>query len=151
MSCVAPQGSCDPVKDRCCQGPGLMTCRLRPTLAKGDEGTAYVCGKEFPEEHVSKCSAEGQECRTDAHCCQIDSTLQVSCQKAGATKVCKAKMMNTGEASQLCIAEGRGCNPLENGCCQEGPNGEKGLRTCQLKFFEEPGQQGMAYSCAKES
>ena len=129
MSCIAPHGSCDPVKDRCCQGPGLMTCRLRPTLAKGDEGTAYVCGEEFPHELVnSKCAAEGQECRTDDHCCQIDPTLQVSCQKVRAapgktSRVCKAKLSNTGEAMALCISEGGSCNPLENSCCQEGPQG----------------------------
>lgn len=29
-------------------------------------------------------------------------------------------------------------------------SGEKGLRTCQLKFFEKPGEHGMAYSCARE-
>ena len=28
--------------------------------------------------------------------------------------------------------------------------GDKALRTCQLKFFDKPGQHGMAYSCAKE-
>lgn len=29
-------------------------------------------------------------------------------------------------------------------------SGEKGLRTCQLKFFDKPGEHGMAYSCARE-
>jgi len=155
MSCIARQGSCDPVKDRCCQGPGLMTCRLRPTLAKGDEGLAYACGEEFPlEDPNSKCAAEGQECRMDDQCCQIDPTLKVTCQKVGTKQVkqiCKAKLTNTGEASaKLCVSEGGSCNPLENACCQEGPEGEKGLRTCQLKFFDKPGEHGMAYSCARE-
>ncbi|CAL1134056.1 unnamed protein product [Cladocopium goreaui] len=153
--CVAPQGSCGPVQDRCCQGPGLMTCRLRPTMVKGDEGTAYVCGKEFPEEVNPKCAAEGEECGTDDHCCEIDPTLQVGCQKVSVgTKVkhvCKAKLNNAGESMEgLCVAEGSSCNPLENRCCQEGPQGDKALRTCQLKFFDKPGQHGMAYSCAKE-
>jgi len=132
-----------------------MTCRLRPTLAKGDEGLAYACGEEFPlEDPNSKCAAEGQECRMDDQCCQIDPTLKVTCQKVGTKQVkqiCKAKLTNTGEASaKLCVSEGGSCNPLENACCQEGPEGEKGLRTCQLKFFDKPGEHGMAYSCARE-
>lgn len=130
MSCIARQGSCDPVKDRCCQGPGLMTCRLRTTLAKGDEGLAYACGEEFPLEDLnSKCAAEGQECRMDDQCCQVDPTLKVTCQKVGTKQVkqiCKAKLtaLTNGEASaKLCVSEGGSCNPLENACCQEGPEG----------------------------
>ena len=136
-SCIPSEGSCDPVSDRCCQGPGLMTCRLRPSSAKGDVGVAYVCGAEFPEEPATKCAAEGQECHTDDHCCNIDPTLKVTCQRSGLKqKLCKAKKQL---ATESCVADGEGCNPLENGCCQEGPHGTSlSAGKClvkQMQFF----------------
>lgn len=121
-SCIPSQGSCNPVTDRCCQGPGLMTCRLRPSTAKGDVGPAYACGEEFPKETNTKCAAEGQECSTDDHCCNIDPTLKVSCKRFGLKrKVCTAKKNEL--TVERCLAEGESCNPLVNGCCQEGPQG----------------------------
>ncbi|CAE7647010.1 unnamed protein product [Symbiodinium sp. CCMP2456] len=149
--CVDQGSSCSPTSNRCCQGPGLMTCRLRPSRVAGDEGMAYQCGEEFPEQKLPdpSCTPEGQECTSDFSCCQVDrSSLHMTCQLEYGPKkrrVCKGKMENLG-AETACVAEGSSCNPLENSCCQD-QDGAKALRTCQLKFLEQPGDHSMAYLC----
>ena len=237
-TCVAPQGSCDPVQDRCCQGPGLMTCRLRPTMVKGDEGTAYVCGKEFPEEvnfprkwisqipsvplkvksavrtitavkliphcrWAVKRSALGRSRRSmsarPSWTTQANHWKDFAWPKAAAAipwktvaakKVLKVPTWEhssrghevrrvhwVGEAHEAVgfigtlqlvayttlMIRWRYMSPIDDeqfsgrfsgtptvGSCTNLFWGDKALRTCQLKFFDKPGQHGMAYSCAKE-
>lgn len=119
--CIAAQGSCDPVTDRCCQGPGLMTCRLRPSTRalEGDTGMAYVCGEEFPYEKTAQCVAEGQDCNLSGHCCDV-GTMKMTCQIAGLKRrMCKPEFK---EQLASCVAEGDSCDPVRNSCCQ-GANG----------------------------
>ncbi|CAE7594153.1 unnamed protein product [Symbiodinium pilosum] len=155
QKCVGQGSPCTPTSNRCCQGPGLMTCRLRPSTAAGDEGMAYQCGEEFPKQSLpdASCTPEGQECTSDLTCCQVDkSSLTMTCQADNGPKkrrVCKGKITNLG--AEACVSEGNSCNPLENSCCQEDLHGTKALRTCQLKFLEAPGEHSMAYQCAKEA
>ena len=60
--CVDLGSSCTPTANRCCQGPGLMTCRLRPSTVAGGVGMAYQCGEEFPQQKLPdpSCTPEGR-------------------------------------------------------------------------------------------
>eukprot|EP00440_Ansanella_granifera_P065382 gb/GFBE01070909.1/.p1 GENE.gb/GFBE01070909.1/~~gb/GFBE01070909.1/.p1 ORF type:complete len:187 (+),score=45.01 gb/GFBE01070909.1/:1-561(+) len=161
--CIPVKSSCDPLANRCCQGPGLMTCRLRPNSEAGGKGKgmAYQCGEEFPHQMVDlTCTPEGQECSDEEPaCCQTDTSMPMTCalHVSGESspgekipRVCtraEPKEQDEGIDQGGCTAEGESCDPMANGCCQEGDE----LRTCQLKFATKPGIHGMAYVCAKEA
>merc|ERR550532_1672937 len=76
--CVPVGGSCNPLKNICCQGPTLMSCRLR-AFSSGIHGMAFMCGPEFPNAKpqiptLHPCIVEGSSCDPVADsCCQVDA------------------------------------------------------------------------------
>ena len=125
--CVGKDSTCNPTANSCCQGPGLMTCRLRPSDIAGDEGMAYKCDEEFPKQSLPdpSCTPEGQECSSDLSCCNpfdaFDRSISMTCQPDDGPKkrrICKKNVENLG-AEAACVLEGNSCNPLENKCCQD--------------------------------
>eukprot|EP00437_Effrenium_voratum_P018412 CAMPEP_0181454980 /NCGR_PEP_ID=MMETSP1110-20121109/30521_1 /TAXON_ID=174948 /ORGANISM="Symbiodinium sp., Strain CCMP421" /LENGTH=173 /DNA_ID=CAMNT_0023579349 /DNA_START=59 /DNA_END=580 /DNA_ORIENTATION=- len=149
--CVPAETSCDPRADQCCQGPGLMTCRLRSN-GPDDTGVAYKCGAEFPDQMVQeKCIPEGEVCGDKAPCCQLDAKMPMSCKpktKTGGKPGLVCTMQKEIQVEAACKLEGESCDPLLNTCCQD--TGDKALRSCQLKFSKRPGVHSPAYECAKE-
>lgn len=155
--CVHADDSCNPALDRCCQGPGLMTCRLRSNTK--DAGMSYRCGAEFAHELISlsKCIPEGELCEPEhSKCCQVDSKMPMNCtmpkkDKKGGKPQPKCMAMRSAVQLESCVEEGSSCSPLENRCCQgQEKIATQALRTCQLKFSERPNVHSPAYVCAKE-
>ncbi|CAK9065287.1 unnamed protein product [Durusdinium trenchii] len=157
--CVPAEGSCNPSLDRCCQGPGLMTCRLRSNTK--DAGMSYKCGAEFTHQAVSqpKCIPEGDFCDTDSRtCCQLEDKMPLKCikpehEKADSTGEVRPKCLAEAEtfSVEACVEEGSSCSPLQNRCCQgQERSFQQALRTCQLRFSVRPGVHSPAYICSKE-
>jgi len=157
-ACVKDSVSCNPTANDCCQGPRLMTCRLRPiSKEEGSHGEAYTCGAEFPEQLLEEpsCTGEGELCSPGVESCCQHSAKKLSCQvdseKTALEKkayTCMAAAEPAQEETSTCISEGDSCSPGENRCCQGGAL--RNLRTCRLKAFNVYNAHGMAFECAKE-
>eukprot|EP00931_Biecheleriopsis_adriatica_P109264 TRINITY_DN8353_c0_g1_i5.p1 TRINITY_DN8353_c0_g1~~TRINITY_DN8353_c0_g1_i5.p1 ORF type:complete len:194 (+),score=33.72 TRINITY_DN8353_c0_g1_i5:91-672(+) len=161
--CVPEFKACNPVGNECCQGPRLMTCRMRANDADSDSGSngmSYQCGAEFPNAIMKNptCILQGQQCDPKGDsCCNPDVSRSMTCQlhRAKASEkeemhICKPSVDDLAVDSGSCKLEGESCNPVSNKCCQDSSLGEKGLRTCQMKFATSIGVHGMAYVCASE-
>eukprot|EP00913_Durusdinium_trenchii_P027671 g25951.t1 len=125
--CVPAEGSCNPSLDRCCQGPGLMTCRLRSNTK--DAGMSYKCGAEFTHQAVSqpKCIPEGDFCDTDSRtCCQLEDKMPLKCIKPE-----HEKADSTGEVRPKCLAEAETFSDYTLAAAFSG----LGLVLCTLPFF----------------
>lgn len=176
--CVPADQECNPTANHCCQGPGLMTCRLRES-ALVDAGESYSCGPEFPQQLLAdpECVVEGRVCDPGASatrsCCNSDSdAAPLSCLpalkslpktiSAGVTlgtHVCRAKAPKPEPSAEACTPEGHGCNPNANPCCQPDSTsamlkGSLRPMTCQLLALSVqawPNSHGSAYICAQDS
>lgn len=161
--CIKAEVSCDPSANHCCQGPGLMTCRLRPNGPEGYDGEAYKCGPEFLNETVKNphCIPEGSSCAPDdatSSCCQKDREKKLTCQPRVSSNglqmktfacMAVAPMLEPSAAQVMpCIPEGKSCDPVENKCCQPG-GALRGLHECQLKVWSNSRSRGTGYLCAK--
>jgi hypothetical protein len=175
--CVPADQECNPTANHCCQGPGLMTCRLRENALSGT-AESYSCGPEFPQQLLADpgCVVEGRVCDpgslATSSCCNSDSdAAPLSCLpalkslpktiSAGVTlgtHVCRAKAPKPEPSAEACTSEGHGCNPDANSCCQPDATsatlkGSLRPMTCQLLALSVqawPNSHGSAYICAQD-
>eukprot|EP00933_Yihiella_yeosuensis_P080889 TRINITY_DN94403_c0_g1_i1.p1 TRINITY_DN94403_c0_g1~~TRINITY_DN94403_c0_g1_i1.p1 ORF type:complete len:234 (-),score=43.33 TRINITY_DN94403_c0_g1_i1:358-1059(-) len=150
LSCIANDEVCDPTSNSCCQGPGLMTCRMRESVQNSGK-KVHRCGQEFPHQLLKDptCTVEGHACdpghqSATGGCCDVDASRPLVClaakedsrisatASATSTKDKKApryicsvddSKLKVRSKPEHCTAEGESCNPDLNSCCQKGTFG----------------------------